>query len=84
MVTPRGWRFYYIEYELIHQWQSESFGFISTWLAPSWVAEGMAYFLSDDPRDVLNEPFESYRIKYGRVFGQFSGLELKLALESEI
>ena len=84
VVAPRGWKPFYIRHELIHQWQSENFGSISSWLAESWIIEGMAYFLSADPRKTLSEPFQSYRYKYGNTYGHLKKKKLKAALENEI
>lgn len=84
VIGPRGWKPHYIAHELIHQWQSSNFGAIAVWLGPSWIIEGMAYALSDDPRKKLSEPFQSYTEQYTKEFGQLSGPELALALEKEI
>lgn len=84
VMAPRGWTPFYLKHELIHQWQSENYGALSVWRSPSWIIEGMAYYLSDDPRKELSHPFQSYREKYGQVYGKLSGLDLKLALENEI
>lgn len=84
VMGPRGWAPHYVEHELIHQWQSSNFGSIAVWRAPDWIIEGMAYSLSDDPRVTLSEPFQSYREKYGGVFGSLRGGELMLALSEEI
>lgn len=63
VVSPRGWKPYYIEHELIHQWQFNKVGY-KMYLAPKWLLEGMAYGLSDDERIVLKEPFEMYRNQF--------------------
>lgn len=84
VIAPRGWTPYYLKHELIHQWQSEKFGALSVWRSPGWIIEGMAYYLSDDPREELSSPFQSYREKYGQVYGELSGVDLKLALDNEI
>ena len=84
VVAPGGWEHHYIKHELIHQWQSEKFGSISVWLAPMWVTEGMAYSLSNDPREILSEPFQSYRKQYNSTFGHLRGNKLKVALSDEI
>ena len=84
VMAPRGWTPYYLKHELIHQWQSEKFGALTVWWSPRWVIEGMAYYLSDDPREELSNPFQSYREKYGQVFGKLSGVDLELALDDEI
>jgi len=83
IVAPRGWTQYFVEHELIHQWQSENYGFFSMTLAPTWLKEGMAYFLSDDPREVLSEPFQSFRAEYESKFGQLKGSELNAVLSEE-
>lgn len=81
VVAPRGWTQYYVEHEMIHQWQSENFGFITMLMTPEWLKEGMAYSVSDDPREQLDEPFHSFRQEYETKFQQQRGLELKAALE---
>ena len=63
VVSPRGWKPYYVEHELIHQWQFSKVGF-KMYFAPQWLLEGMAYGLSDDERKVLKEPFESYKNQF--------------------
>ena len=84
VVSPRGWANHYVEHELIHQWQSEKFGSITIWLAPKWIKEGMAYSLSDDPREILSEPFQGYREKYKKMFDGLRGHELEAAIGNEI
>ena len=84
VISPRGWARHYIEHELIHQWQSEKFGSIKIWFAPKWVTEGMAYSLSDDPREILSEPFQGYREKYESKFNNLRGHELEVALGNEM
>ena len=84
VVSPRGWKRHYIKHELIHQWQSERFGSISIWLAPKWLTEGMAYSLSDDPREILSEPFQGYREKYNNKFSRLVGHQLEVSLSNEI
>lgn len=84
IIGPRGWKGHYLTHELIHQWQSQEFGFLSTWLAPAWVKEGMAYHLSDDPRELLSEPFQMYRNQFKQEFGALRGMELKLRVEEHI
>ena len=81
VVAPRGWTQYYVEHEMIHQWQSENFGFINVLMAPEWLKEGMAYSVSDDPREQLDEPFQSFRQEYEKQFHQLRGMQLKAALE---
>lgn len=83
VVAPRGWTQYYVEHELIHQWQSENYGFFSMMLASEWLKEGMAYSVSDDPREVLNEPFQTFRSQYESKFGKQRGSELMAMLDEE-
>jgi len=64
IIGPKGWKSYYLEHELIHQWQSDKLGSISMYLAPQWITEGMAYALSSDPRPELTEPWNSDRKKF--------------------
>ncbi|MGD8784334.1 MAG: hypothetical protein PVG75_07840 [Thioalkalispiraceae bacterium] len=83
VVAPRGWQMHYLKHELIHQWQSDKFGSISVWMAPKWLTEGMAYALSDDPRESLSEPFQGYREKYNNKYGRLLGHRLEMALSDE-
>ena len=84
VIAPRGWTQYYVEHEMIHQWQSENLGLLSLMLTPEWLKEGMAYSVSGDPRETLAEPFQSFRSQYESKFGQLRGMELKAMLEDEI
>ncbi|WP_342617104.1 hypothetical protein [Rhodoferax sp. GW822-FHT02A01] len=61
VVGPRAWKNYYVRHEMIHVLQGEQIGVIPLLLKPSWFVEGMAYSLSEDPRDTLAEPFETDR-----------------------
>lgn len=64
LIQPRGWKEHYVAHELIHFWQAEKFGSLVFIFGESWVTEGMAYELSNDPRSELHEPYESYRKKF--------------------
>ncbi len=64
IVSPRGWKPYYVRHELIHHLQCERLGRTAELFKPKWFVEGMAYSLSDDPRHPLSEPFEGYRAKF--------------------
>ena len=65
VVSPRGWTPYFVRHELIHRSQMEHMG---SWHAlvftPTWLIEGMAYSLSEDPRQPLPEPLQGYRAKF--------------------
>ncbi len=63
-VSPRGWKQFFITHELIHYRQNEELGILTVLRKPSWLIEGMAYSLSDDPRRLLTQPFESWRVKF--------------------
>jgi hypothetical protein len=63
-ISPRAWKPYYIRHELIHQLQAQELGVIKCLLLPSWLIEGMAYSLSQDPREPLTHPWEDYRAQF--------------------
>ncbi len=64
VISPRAWKPYYVRHEMIHHLQNEKLGVITAWRKPQWFVEGMAYFLSEDPRQKLSEPFEQYRAQF--------------------
>jgi len=65
VLGPRGWRFYFVRHELIHQLQSERLGSLECWLfKPTWFREGMAYSLSGDPRRPLPQQLEGQRAEF--------------------
>ena len=65
VVSSRGWQPHFIRHELIHHLQVERIGGFRMLLhTPTWLIEGMAYSMSEDPRHPLQEPWESYRTKY--------------------
>ncbi|GAB2188891.1 hypothetical protein MAH1_04980 [Sessilibacter sp. MAH1] len=63
-ISPRAWQDYYIRHELIHQLQAQNMGIIKCLLSPTWLIEGMAYELSEDPRQPLKQPWENHRLKF--------------------
>src|SRR6185503_4955732 len=70
-ISHRAWRPYLIRHELIHHLQNERLGWLRTWLLkPDWFREGMAYSLSEDPRQPLPEPLQSYRARFETWFKQ--------------
>ena len=69
VVGPDGWESHILRHEIIHHLQSEQLGIIRQWRSPPWFKEGMAYFLSEDARN-LTEPFKSYREKFGNWYRQ--------------
>lgn len=69
IVGPRGWEPHYVRHEMIHHLQIEQLGLlklgpIRRWRAPEWFIEGMAYYLSDDPRGMLEEPYRTCRRRF--------------------
>jgi hypothetical protein len=61
VIGPRAWKPYYVRHEMIHVLQAERLGVLGLLRKPAWFKEGMAYDLSEDPRQPLNEPFETQR-----------------------
>ncbi|MCK7580702.1 MAG: hypothetical protein MZV65_37070 [Chromatiales bacterium] len=61
---------------LVHYWQAENFGLLAGLVGEPWLIEGMAYSLSDDPREKLHEPFESYRRKFSEWYRLNAGVPL--------
>lgn len=64
VVGPNGWKQYIIEHEMIHHIQNEKLGSLKFVSMPAWFVEGMAYSLSQDPRETLDEPWESHRTAF--------------------
>ena len=64
VISPRGWKYYYMRHEFIHHLQAERMGALGQKLAPTWFTEGMAYSFSQDPRSKLPETFQQYRDEF--------------------
>lgn len=64
IIGPRGWTSHYVRHEMIHYRQAEELGVLNQWLGPKWFIEGMAYSLSDDPRQPLSHPWQQYRAEF--------------------
>lgn len=65
VISHRGWQPYFVRHELIHHLQNERLGSLRAWwFKPTWFKEGMAYSLSEDPRDPLPEKLEAYRRQF--------------------
>jgi len=64
IISERGWKAHLVSHEFIHYWQSIVVGNIKTLWIEDWLSEGMSYSLSNDPRKILSEPFQTYRKKY--------------------
>ncbi len=69
VVGPRAWQPYYVRHELIHYEQYQRLGIVRVLRSPGWLIEGMAYGLSEDPRQILSEPWESYRERFLSWYG---------------
>lgn len=67
VIGPKGWAPHHLKHELIHQWQAAEVGSLKMLMLPEWFREGMAYALSDDPRNTLSEPWQSYRERFERL-----------------
>jgi len=77
VISHRGWRPYLIRHELIHHLQNERLGWIRARLfKPAWFREGMAYSLSQDPRQQLPEPLQGYRSEFEAWFKQVGPAKL--------
>ncbi|HRX71158.1 MAG: hypothetical protein H6973_19955 [Gammaproteobacteria bacterium] len=63
VIGPAGWNEFILRHEIIHHLQSEQLGVIGQWLRPNWFKEGMAYSLSEDPRQLV-EPLSKYREEF--------------------
>jgi hypothetical protein len=64
VIGPRAWESFFVRHELIHYAQAERLGTLRLLFKPQWFVEGMAYALSQDPREPLTEPFESQRRRF--------------------
>jgi len=64
VVSPRGWKDYYLRHEMIHHRQDEELGVFSVLFWPEWLIEGMAYSFSHDPRHTLAERWQHARAEF--------------------
>lgn len=76
VIGPRAWKPFYVRHEMIHYLQGERLGVLKLLLKPSWLVEGMAYALSEDPREPLTEPFETYRREFRRWYDSVGNTSL--------
>jgi len=70
VIGPRAWKPYYVRHELIHHLQGQRFGVLHRMLMPSWLIEGMAYSLSQDPRVTLAAPWQQDRAQFNAWLGR--------------
>jgi hypothetical protein len=82
-IAPRGWKGFYVAHELIHYWQADNFGSLVLLNGEPWLTEGMAYALSNDPREELHKPLETYRQKFSEWHRLNEGIPLR-ELVSEV
>ena len=65
IINRRGWHDHILRHELIHHWQNEQFGTLRSSRLPRWYVEGMAYSLSQDPRNPLpRSDIQSWREQF--------------------
>lgn len=64
IISPRGWKPHYIRHEMIHYRQAEELGVLGSFFKPEWFIEGMAYSLSNDPREKLSDRWQKSRSKF--------------------
>lgn len=66
LINPGGWAPHILRHELIHHVQNEAFGWLArAALLPRWYVEGMAYTMSEDPREMLPLPkLQRYRARF--------------------
>lgn len=64
VVSPRGWNEYHLRHEMIHHLQAERLGVIGKLRSPEWFREGMAYSLSEQPRDEIPEPWRTHSYQF--------------------
>lgn len=81
VVAPRGWAPHYLRHEMIHHLQGERLGLSWVLNAPRWRVEGMAYDLSDDPRQPLTPRLEALRARFRAWRADREGAALWSALE---
>lgn len=70
VISPRGWKPFYIRHELIHRLQAQQMGVLKMYRAPTWFIEGMAYSLSEDPRTELAQPYQQFRSQFQAWYAQ--------------
>ena len=77
VIGPRAWQPHYLRHEMIHHVQFEKLGIFRAWFnSPEWFTEGMAYYLSDDPRRQLAEPFNTFRSQFSAWYQQIDNENL--------
>ena len=84
VISPCAWQSHYLKHELIHYWQAKKFGNLALLTGEKWVIEGMAYSLSDDPREHLSEPFESYRREFRNWYKTVQTDSIASAIKQEL
>lgn len=71
VVNESGWHDYILRHEMIHHWQVEHFGALGGRKLPRWYIEGMAYALSEDPRDPLpRNDIQAWRAQFNSWTGE--------------
>ena len=70
VISPRGWKPFYIRHEMIHRVQVQQLGVLKMYREPTWFIEGMAYSLSEDPRVELAQPYQQFRSQFRAWYAQ--------------
>ena len=83
IISSRGWKKHLVTHEFIHYWQSQTIGNWKMFASQDWMIEGMAYSMSEDTREKLVEPFESYKIKFNKWRQSHSSENIELAFINE-
>jgi hypothetical protein len=81
VIGPRAWQAHYVRHELIHHLQGQKWGVLRRLFMPSWLVEGMAYSLSEDPRPQLAEPWQNDRSQFNQWLGQVGPENLWMAAD---
>lgn len=69
VMAPRAWQPHLVRHEMIHHLQAERLGTLRLLRKPTWFVEGMAYALSEDPREELVTPYQAHRQTFRQWLG---------------
>jgi len=85
IISHKGWKKHLVSHEFIHYWQSSVNGNIKMLLSSNkqWLIEGMAYSMSEDPRLILAEPYQSYRVIFNKWLSATKKEDIVLAFKNE-
>jgi len=85
IISYKGWEKHIVSHEFIHYWQSSVNGNIKMLILKNkqWLIEGMAYSMSEDPRLILANPYQSYRITFNKWLSANKKENIQLAFKNE-